>query len=157
MTDKTTQEVAKRQTFDPIALRSLSTLEDARRLIVEQMGGIVDATTEIGDGFTMVDDKKSLLNTPMLIIAWVFAAGDFGDEFVVVRAMTERGDKVIFTDGSTGISRQLREYEDRTGRAGGMMVPRGLRVSEYDTDANGQPTSDPTMAEGRGATFYLNV
>lgn len=147
----------ERLRFDAEDLRSLRTFEDAKRLAEESYGSIVDAAHEIGDGFTMVENKRQLIDVPMLLVTWQFTAGDFGEDYVICRAMTERGDKVIFVDGGTGICAQLREYEQRSQRTGGMLVPRGLRRSEYDTDETGKPTTDPSLARGRGETFYLNV
>lgn len=131
--------------FDPNDLRSLVTFEDATRLLTEAFGEIADATTEIGDGFTMLDDKDTLINVPLILLHWTFAPGDFGKEFVIARAMTDRGDKVILTDGGTGLSVQLSEYTKRTGKNGGLLCPRGLRKSDYVNEF------------GAGTTHYLNV
>lgn len=131
--------------FDPNDLRSLVSFEDAKRLLTEAFGEIADATTEIGDGFTMLDDKDALLNVPLILVHWTFAPGDYGKEFVVARAMTERGDKYIITDGGTGLAVQLSEYTKRTGKNGGLLVERGLRKSDYVNEF------------GAGTTHYLNV
>lgn len=151
----------ERARFAPEDLRSLATLEDAVRLIEREFGGVADATTEIGDGFTMLEEKDKLLNVPMVVMQWVFATGDYtrdGErtEYVIARILTEHAEKFIVTDGGTGICAQLREYEARTGRTGGLMCGRGLRKSEYDT-VDGVPTTDKSIANGRGETFYLNV
>src|SRR4051812_3384428 len=102
--------------FDPNDLRSLSSFADAQRLLADTLGveAIPDATYEIGDGFTMLDDKIALLNVPFIAVHWTFAPGDFGAEFVIMRLITETGDKHIIVDGGTGICEQMREYTVRT-------------------------------------------
>lgn len=141
-----TAEVARLR-LDPSDLRAVTSFEDAARLLAEHGVAVADATTEIGDGFTLLDDKSALLNVPFLALQWTFAAGDFGpdSEFVVMRVLTSNGDKFIITDGGTGLYQQVRDYYDRTGSDGGLLVRRGLRKSEYDNE------------HGHGVTFYLNV
>lgn len=133
--------------FDPQDLRSIQSFEDAQRLIAEALGGetLADATYEIGDGFTMLDDKNALLNVPFVAVQWAFTPGDYGAEYVIMRVLTERGDKYVIVDGGTGICDQMREYTRRTKRNAGLLVKRGLRKSEYDNEF------------GHGVTFYLNV
>ena len=157
MTQDTTANLPAVQTFDPEDLRAISSFQDAQRLLEATGIGIADATTEIGDGFVLLDNKDELLNKPLIILAWLFADGDFGEKFSVMRIVTADGGKYVVTDGGTGIKAQLESYTQRTGRSAGHFVERGFRKSEYDTDSEGKPTQDKSKAKGRGTTHYLNV
>lgn len=148
---------ATRQMFAPEDLRAIASFEDAKRLLMEQGVEMRDASHEIGDGFVMLENKDDLVNKPLIILAWMFTDGDFGDKYSILRLVTADGRKLVVTDGGTGIKAQLQEYTERTGIQQGLFVERGLRKSEYDTDVNGQPTQDKTLATGRGCTYYLNV
>lgn len=151
MTTEHTSEIAlsnpeNATRFDPADLRAISSFRDAQALIEAQMGtSLADATTEIGDGFTMLDDKDALLNVPFIAVHWTFAPGDYGQEFVIMRVLTERGDKYIIVDGGTGVCQQMREFTTEHRRNAGLLVPRGLRKSEYVNEF------------GPGTTHYLNV
>ena len=149
MSESTTENLPARQTFSPDELRAIDSWQDAQRLLLESGVELRDASTEIGDGFVMLDDKSELVNKPMLILAWIFAPGDFGENYCIMRVVTGDGSKYVVTDGSTGLAAQIREYEARTGATGGLLVQRGLRKSEYDTEINGEMV--------HGTTFYLNV
>jgi hypothetical protein len=135
--------------FDPNDLRAMSSFEDAQRILSSYLGAedapLVDASYEIGDGFTMLDNKDALLDVPFIAVQWRFAPGDYGQEFVIMRVLTQSGDKFVVVDGGTGICDQMRQYTQRTKRTVGMLVPRGLRKSEY------------TNEFGPGTTHYLNV
>lgn len=139
--------------LDPNDLRSLQSFEDAVAFATEQYGAVVDAATEIGDGFILCDDKDRLIDVPMMMLGWRFTPGDYGAEFVVIRAFLKNAitvagedtNKVVIIDGGTGINAQIKDYMDRTNRSGGMLVSRGLRKSEYDNEY------------GHGTTHYLNV
>jgi hypothetical protein len=106
------------------------------------------------DDYQKLDDKHQLVNKPFIINRFWFTEGDMG-EFVVARCLlrdkvlTPAGetDKVILTDGSTGIFKQLREVAKKTQRTTNIVVRHGLRVSQYTADTD----SGPKMAE----TFYL--
>jgi hypothetical protein len=145
-------EIEKRQMFDPNDLRGIQSFEDALRVLEAAGVPLADAQEVIGDGFEMCEDKSVLVNQPMVILAWLFAPGDYVDdrtgeksEFAIMRLVTGAGQKFVVTDGSTGLAAQLRDYESRTGRMGGLLVKRGFRKSEYDNEF------------GHGTTFYLNV
>jgi len=106
------------------------------------------------DDFVKLDDKSKLINVPFFIRKWWNADGEMG-EFAVLQCVTSRPvrtdtgetSKVILTDGSTGIFRQLREVTLRTGKTTALMVRNGLRVSQYTADTN----EGPKLAE----TYYL--
>jgi len=106
------------------------------------------------DDYQKLDDKSQLINVPFFINRWWFTEGDMG-EFAVLRCVTQRPvrtgagetDKVVLSDGSTGIYKQLREVTKKTQKTAALMVRHGLRVSQYTADTE----TGPKMAE----TYYL--
>lgn len=149
--------------FGENELRNVGSLADAVRLFEAVHGNepIVIASEELGDGFDRYteDDKRKLIGVPLFVMEWKFSIsdtvqrGDESVEYVTVRIVGERGGKTIkavFADGSTGIYKQLRAYTDRTGRTRGMMVPNGLRVSDYTYVA-------PDGTKSPASTFYFDL
>lgn len=134
-----------RPSFDPNALREITSFADAEALLSGAGIGIYDAADEIGDGFAMLDDKNALVDIPMILVSWLFAEGDFGNDYCIARVVTGEGKKFVITDGGTGFASQIRDYEKRTGRTAGLLVKRGLRRSDYVNEF------------GPGTTYYLNV
>lgn len=134
-----------RQSFNPNELREIQSFEDATRLLAAEGIGIYDAADEIGDGFSMLDDKNSLVDVPLILVSWLFAKGDYDADYCIARCVTAEGKKFVITDGGTGFAAQIRDYEARTGRTAGLLVKRGLRRSDYVNE------------HGAGTTYYLNV
>jgi hypothetical protein len=161
------------QRFDRAQLSSITSLRDAIDLATAQFGGTMSiAETELADGFRKASekDKESLIRAKLFFLDWQFNVGDYATEFVSIRAIQVNDDgtitKWIINDGGTGIPAELRFIEERTGRAGGLAVPRGLRVSVYKTDAaTGKPITKQQIGEyirdgkkiGQGATYYLDT
>jgi hypothetical protein len=108
----------------------------------------------IVDDYQKLDDKSQLVNVPFFINRWWFTEGDMG-EFAVMRCVTSRKvltpagetDKVVLSDGSTGIYQQLKRITLKTQKTAALMVRHGLRVSQYTADTE----TGPKAAE----TFYL--
>ena len=106
------------------------------------------------DDYQKLDDKSLLINVPFFINRWWFTEGDMG-EFAVLRCVLSRPvrtaggetDKVVLSDGSTGICKQLRQVTMKTRKTASLMVRNGLRVSQYTADTD----TGPKMAE----TYYL--
>lgn len=88
----------------------------------------VDANEAFNGGFTLTI-KEVMKDVPHVIMDWKFSKGDYGEDFVIVRAMTTDNRKVVYNDGSTGIRQQLRQYEEAHGK--NPVYSNGLRVSEY--------------------------
>lgn len=159
-TTESTTDVEKLQRLSPDELRSIGSFDDALALLQENLGAeiIGDASHEIGDGFTMLQDKDKLLDVPFIAVGWTFADGDYVDpntgvkaQYIVMRVVTDKGDKFIIVDGSPhGVCGQMQDYTVRRNAYAGLVVKGGLRKSEYDTtDASGNPI--------HGTTHYLNV
>jgi hypothetical protein len=163
--------------FSTEQLAKLDSVNDVMALMEETYGGTISAheTEYLGDGFRLAkeEDKRRLCGVPLLFIEWRFNESDYGDvPYVSAKAIQFDGDtgkvtgKWILNDGSTGVATQLREFTVKTGRTGGLGVRRGLRVSDYPTDAKtGTPLSKAdhrTLVQegkpvGKGTTFYLDT
>jgi hypothetical protein len=164
-------EVMRVETYNPDALRAVSSFEDAVQLAVDTHGGVAEADKELGDGFTLLDsdDKARLVGVPCLFMEWSFHPGDFGDVFVAARVVARNPDgsagKYIINDGSTGIKDVLAKYTDNTGRTGGLFARHGLRASEYQyCEACGKAAprvgDDEHKAAGKhkkAATYYIDT
>jgi len=138
------------RTFDDDVLKGISSLQDAFN-VLNTAGIPFESMDDYGNGFEVLEDKNQLVKKPFAILEWRFNAGDMG-EFVSATCVTEKGDKVIINDGSTGILRQLRtvtETREKLGIANvqaGLICKHGLRRSDYQyTDSKG---------ESRPATTY---
>lgn len=133
--DAPTTDIVQSSVFTEDALRSATSLADFIALTEQQHGQIVDATTEIGDGFTLTEDLSPFKGVPVVLMEWTFRDGNFG-EYVSIRFVAQHPQlglfRGIYNDGSTGICKQLREYTDRTNKFGGLASKGGFRVSEYD-------------------------
>lgn len=167
------QEVA-RVGFTDDQLRGITSFDDAVSLAAEQHGAVVAASDELGNGFAVLDDesKGRIVGVPLMLLEWSFNAGDYGEDFVSIRAVAffdGRGiEKVVINDGGTGIRQQLKDYQDRTGKTGGMIVKNGLRESQYPTYPKDWPVQElrnkpipkgvdiPSNA-GKASTFYLDT
>lgn len=123
--------------YDDEALRELTTFEAAFALAEQIHGPVDDVAHVLGDGFALLKDdgKKRLAGVPVLFMEWNFYAGEYGSNFVAVRAVTRNEDggmsKYIFNDGSAGIANMLAEYTKKTGRSGALFARHGLTASEY--------------------------
>jgi hypothetical protein len=143
--------------FSEDSLREIQNFDDAIRLAQAQFGNIASVSEEIGDGFVVLstDEKAILVGIPCLALEWEFWPGNHGDKgFVSIRLVARMPGgvmgKYIINDGSTGVMRQLKDYTDRTGRRGALMLPGGLRASEYQKTLDNGEVTDAT-------TYYLDV
>jgi hypothetical protein len=144
--------------YDQAALVALESWEDVSALLETHGVEVEFADKVLGDGFSVLstDEKMTLIGRPMMLMEWRFNNGAQG-EFVSIRAIVKTGDmstdikKVILNDGSTGIRDQLKKFTAMTGKRAGLVVRRGLRVSEYTYE-------DEKTGEKRPAkTFYIDA
>ena len=155
-------------------LRDITSFEDAFAVAAEVHGQVLTADEELGNGFALLDEegKSKLVGIPLMLLEWNFVLGDYGAEFVTIRAIAFNEGigirKVIINDGSTGICQQLQSYADRTGRSGSLLVKHGLRESSYPTYPKDHPVQElrnkpvPKGADipanaGKASTFYLDT
>lgn len=127
-------------------LRAIDSFEAAVALAKETHGDLAIASQELGDGFTLLgkSDKSRLCGVPLIFVQWQFAQSDFVDkatgekgEFVVARVVTKDGGKFVLIDGGFGVAQQLREFTERTGKHGGLVVERGLRKYDGENEEHG--------------------
>lgn len=151
-------------------LANVESFSDAVKLAADEFGGVINAHEDknLGTGFRLTsdEDKYRLIGVPLLLLDWRFNPGDFGDDYVSIHAVQQNEDgsasKLVINDGGTGICRDLKVYTQKTNRMGGLFVKRGLRVSEYDTIADGGPDNGKPAPRnykgktGKGKTFYLD-
>lgn len=131
-------------------------------LALFNLSGIVaESMKDYGAGFDMVE-KSTLVGVDFMAVQWRFIDGDFGDsgdKFVYVQAMTKHGEKVSFTDGSTGIKDQLQNVTSQRMTRGhafptaGLLVMGGLVRSDYTVKI---PNKNGELVPTPATTFYLS-
>lgn len=136
-------------------LNKLRNTSDVAEYFQAVAADLEDYSDEYGSGFEILDKKERLVDEGFVIVAWQFnTSKEYGGKFVTAYVITERGDKFILNDGSTGIRDQLYKVTE-TRRARGveqsqkaLMVRKGLRASRYTyVDDNGKET--------QATTYYL--
>jgi hypothetical protein len=143
--------------FTDMELRNITTFEQAIALLDDAGHTITSADEELGNGFTLINDKANLVGIPLLLLSWNFNHGESakGEGFVSVYCMARlpgvsQPAKLIFNDGGTGIYRTLRDYSNATGKTAGLMVKKGLDRSDYTfVDDKGE--------EASATTYYLST
>lgn len=171
-TDRKSAELAVPRVFADADLADVDSWETAMSFVEGAFGDVVTAADVLGSGFRMAseDDMLRLQGVPLILMQWMFYAGDFGKDFVAINAVQRHDNgsitKWILTDGGTGICQQLAELTKRTGRTGGLGVAKGLRVSNYYIDRETKTALTKTeVAEGLTSgrkmdpahTFYLDT
>ena len=129
--------------------------DDANRLFEGQM---VEADAEtMGDGFVKLPHKDQLVGRPFMIVRGTFTPGiGKHGEKVTLRVITADNHRYFFSDGSTGVYKQLRKLvPEPTQTFGQVRCPKGLRASRFHWDeALQQVTKD---GEPNAATYYIDV
>lgn len=130
-------------------LRMVESFDDVVRMTGGQVANIAD---EMGDGFSVLDDKMRLIGAEFIIVKYGEHESEKSDggKFTTIHVVTKEGGKYIVNDGSTGIHAQMSEKFGPDGEPFKFLyVPRGLRVSEYTYMDGGR--------EKPARTFYLNT
>lgn len=142
---KSTKDVAV-QGFTFEALAGITTFQQAIELATDKHGQLLDSL-DLGDGFAS-KEKSELVGVPMVILEWQNGKNTSYGDFLIVKVVTDKNEKVVFVDGSTGIKQQLDVITENSGRTGGILAREGLRVSEYTyTDDDGK--------EKPAKTYYI--
>ena len=131
-----------RTQFNKVRLNDDDAPEDfgAALANLEAAGIKVDSTTDVVvDEFPEID-KAALVGRECIFLTWQLSRPEsesFGQPFVVVRGITRDGQRFRFSDGSTGLFKQLVkitekriETNSRTPNAG-LHVVYGLTASNY--------------------------
>lgn len=144
----------KSKAVDALDWRSIVTAEDAFKALAE-LGIQVTNASDYGDGFALLDDKDKgrLVGVPFICVNARVANGSFGD-FSILHIITKNNDKIILTDGSTGIHHQVQRHG--RGVFVGLMCENGLTVSEYDYDVIDPKTGELTGEKRPAKTYYID-
>lgn len=135
-------------------LREIGGWDDVATLFDGQITAVPDI---LGDGFTLIDNKKNLIGVEMIVVNHRFVKGDHGDGgYSIVHVVTRDGRKLLFMDGGTGIHAQFTELHTR-GMLGNsaLHVPGGLRESNYETMITDPKTGKAEMKQA--TTYYLST
>lgn len=132
-------------------LRSIESIHDVAGLFDNAP---VNVSEVLGNGFTLLDsdDKFKLQDVPFVIVkSQTFMSERHKRLFTTLHLVTESGGKFIINDGSTGIHAQIQQLEKAMPNGGylPLMVPHGLRLSEYKTIVDGE--------EKAATTYYLDT
>lgn len=139
--DRPKAELVVPRVFADSDLAEVDSWETAMSFVEGAFGDVVNAADVLGTGFRQADedDKMRLCGVPLVLMQWMFYAGDFGEDFVAINAIQRHDNgsisKWVIIDGGTGLCQELKSYTKKTGRSGGLGVPKGLRVSKYYIDA----------------------
>lgn len=155
--DDTASVVKGASVFNADDFASITSYDDVLALVGEKLGGEIIDATELGDGFTVVDDKDSLIGSEFMIIGVGVGTGEHKNEvtgevtrsqFLSCRLVTKDGRKLVLNDGSTGIYQQITtlwvKHPETRGKP--IRVLNGLRKSSYDHPEFGPST-----------TYYLDT
>lgn len=132
----------------------ITSFDDALQLVQDKLGGEAVLASDLGDGFSVVDNKNALIGVMFIVLEVGFHTGDIKKddgtygEFASLRIVTKDGRKLVINDGGTGIPEQIRALWKHKPETIGkpIMVPKGLRVSKYDHPQYGS-----------SETFYLDT
>lgn len=157
--------------FSDDDMRAISSFDEALSFVEAEYGTIHEIADYIGNGFTVLpsERKTDLIGKELIVIDWRVNDGDYG-LYASLAVVTREGNaKWIVNDGSSGIGAQLKQLTAEKGITGGLRVPGGLRVSEYDTcaecDRPRSPSEDACTHCGdalnrprhKGKTYYLDT
>ena len=135
------------------------------------LGTEMSTGDEISDGYEVLDNKDRLLDTPLIVIDWREVwSNENASYFHTIRVLTLSGERYRISDGSTGISDQLREItkvrlnEGNKVPNAGLIVRAGLTKSEYWVHkdegralSNQEAEALPADKKRKAATYYLNL
>jgi len=154
MSATTSAEIDKTPLFSDDQLAAIQSWADAEKLVAAA-GVPVENFDDYGTGFKVLEDKGKLIKEPFVILEHRFSQGDKGLFASLVIVVKSTNQKLIINDGSTGIRDQLLKVDEKRTEKGidvriPIVVPNGLRVSEYDY------ADDKTGEVSRAKTYYLS-
>jgi hypothetical protein len=108
--------------------------------------GILSSVHALGDGSVLIEKEALMGAGEFIVLDWREVTDKTtGNTYLNVLVINRQNQKARFNDGSTGIAKQLREYEAQYGK-----VPlhcQGVHRSDYVTEIDGKMTA--------GTTYYL--
>lgn len=151
MANATAKELANISSEE--TLSEIKSLDDAFKALAGAGINVTEAK-ELGTGFQVLKNKDQLVGVPFLVLTIDIHASDkFGKdgEFATLHVITEKGDKWIVNDGSTGIKDQCKRYVEK-GLSAGLLFREGLTRSDYTKTV----TIDGEEKELEATTYYLS-
>lgn len=135
-------------TNDDDVLRDINSAQDVLDLYKDSNVEEFEYSDEFGTGFEVLETtgKARLVGVPFRILGFRFSNGDQG-EFVSMHVVTDKGEKFIVNDGSTGIYQQCQAMAAK-GKTVGIRCSKGLHRSDY-TFVNDKGEKSPAT------TYYL--
>lgn len=143
-------------------LNKLTDTSAVAEFFESQNAELEDYADEYGSGFEILERKDKLVDVPFLVVSWTFnTSKDYPNPdgtpgvFVTAYVITEKGDKYIVNDGSTGIRNdlyrvtELRRQKGSQNSQTALMVRKGLRRSDYNY------VNPKTGEVSKATTFYL--
>lgn len=131
-----TKAVQPVREFSDDDLRNIQSIDDALELMREVYGAenVFTADQVIGNGFRVLAgrEKDRLIGVGLAFVKWNINPSRYNanEWFVSAMVVTEAREKFIIND-SGGISKQLTEITETTGRSGGMIARHGLTRSDF--------------------------
>jgi len=140
MQEERAAEVMRVRNFKDEHLAAIDTWEKAMSMATVVYGKVDNAADILGNGFTVIrddDTKSKLIGASLLLLEWQQNTGDFNDfvSIYVIQRHDDGGISKWVLNGGEAMLRQLQQFEDETGRNGGMGLPKGLRKSDFHFDA----------------------
>lgn len=111
----------------------------------QQVVAAAEVREELGELWTVCEDKQLLVGQPFVIVDYVFREGDYGD-YCSLRVFTPTGQRLIVNDGSTGICEQMRRFSHGKRALEALYCPKGLSVSKdyhYTNDKGDKVKGQP--------------
>lgn len=141
------------------AMRAIDSFEAAMQTLADAGVALVKSS-DYGDGFVLCKDKSRVVGVPFVIMGCRYADGDYARQFVILHIVTKSGEKLILTDGSTGVRDQTKEWAASTkrGTVVGTVVEDGLQKSEYTYCEKHENAANVCKCGGPmtpATTFYL--
>ena len=149
-------EIATKQTpyYAETELAAIKSFDDALAMFNETERG--EDFADYGSGFEVLEtsSKSRLIGVPFIALDWFFRSGDNGD-YVVAHIVTKAGEKLVLTDGSTGILKQLRRVTDaRVMRGWSDVEARANLICRSGLTESAYQYADEKTGELRNATTY---
>jgi len=134
--------------------------------LVQAINDSGETSTVAGSSYEWLgSDKDRLVNVPFVVVGYFISLdAETGRPFATVYVITQTGEQLGFTDGSTGVMTQLVEASRKRAENPGQLplnasfiAPAGLRVSEYGVRKDGSiiPRGSDEKPNSKAKTYYI--